>query len=124
MLKKSLTSADLRMELVTSVPTFIEMASAAPSFAPMTAWWMRLRRSASSWALDRVVMASAMVVPLELAAVAAVASCLASSSTVLAVGTVVDLMRVMCWKPRRVCLFHCPGHRGCRSHGGCGGCRR
>ena len=38
----------LRTVSVTSVPTFVVMALAAPSFAPIMAWWMRLRQSASS----------------------------------------------------------------------------
>ena len=54
-----------------------------------------LSQSALSWASDWVVIAGAMVDLLVLAMVAAAASHLASSSMVLAVATIVDLMQAM-----------------------------
>ena len=61
MLLKSEPSAVQRMVSVTSEPTLAVMASAVPSLAPITAWLMRSRRSASSCASERLSRAGAMV---------------------------------------------------------------
>ena len=97
-------SAVLRTALVTSVPTFVVMAPVAPSFAPITAWWMKLRRSASSSAMEWPSMAGTMVAQLVLAAVVVAALCLDSSRTVLVVTTVVDLIFVMALEAKQMSM--------------------